>query len=631
MSISRKVLQAAAAKERHEKRINQGIEAGWRLIDATKECFLLRPRPTDECFMRFKKRNPQQLVNIFQDFVTPTVLDGMIADAVGDSAGILVGSRPSRVPGNAKLARYYQPTRKSVWQKMCVEIRITGIQKQKNEAHAGTALLKDSVAEAIAHFKTIDPHFISQRQFEYMSQIMINDRILDMLCKNFASVVAAWGESIAGDEKLFHFTGDHGTVRLVASKPGRVGQWMYELCAMTSTGHPFLVWTKMHDNSDGEKVTIASIVKEWMDAIALGVVDGCELLPMLAMDSYYMGADSRKVAVDNKQPFSCSCKRDRVAVEIETLEYLYLKDKGKKMEVGPDEYVAMYNEKTKEVFCVAHDSQKGIGIKYNLTNGLVHCTNKHVVKKNKSVIPGYSYYKWMFEVCDRFNRNLHDRSYPHSRGGKGRGGAYANAHDFDMSALLQNTFSCYDHLMEVHDRVPTDWTFQPDDVRPVDPRRTRNFCEKCIALSDQMAKVGYDTVLNIEMVRSRPSAPADPLAAPAFLPARAECTADEYDAAAAELAVAPVPEQQPVVVCNLLLVPSVVGDVTDAAAEPATVDLSVVSVEQDVLDDLSDVPPAPAPAEVPSPAAEVPSSRVRKPSSMHGDIRGGKYSKTTNI
>ena len=79
-----------------------------------------------------------------------------------------------------------------------------------------------------------------------------------------------------------------------------------------------------------------------------------------------------------------------------------------------------------------NDTQKGVGLKLNLTRGLVRSTDKYVVRNNTGVIPGYSYYKWLFEVCDRFNRNLHDRSWPHTRGGNGTQGDYLNAHCFYM-------------------------------------------------------------------------------------------------------------------------------------------------------------------------------------------------------
>ena len=38
------------------------------------------------------------------------------------------------------------------------------------------------------------------------------------------------GQYVAGDEKLFYFTGDSIIIRQVISKPDKIGLWFYELC-----------------------------------------------------------------------------------------------------------------------------------------------------------------------------------------------------------------------------------------------------------------------------------------------------------------------------------------------------------------------------------------------------------------
>lgn len=75
----------------------------------------------------------------------------------------------------------------------------------------------------------------------------------------------------------------------------------------------------------------------------------------------------------------------------------------------------------------------------------------------KNVIPGYDAYKTMFEVCDRFNRNLHDRSWPHKRGGRKVRGEFGRQNDFIMAAMLQNTLNLWLCLRQ---RNPADYTFR---------------------------------------------------------------------------------------------------------------------------------------------------------------------------
>ena len=63
----------------------------------------------------------------------------------------------------------------------------------------------------------------------------------------------------------------------------------------------------------------------------------------------------------------------------------------------------------------------------------------------------------MFEVCDKFNRALHDRQWPHSRGGKGTQGDQGAHHDFLMAIVLKNVFKAW---FSVHDLDPRTRSFE---------------------------------------------------------------------------------------------------------------------------------------------------------------------------
>jgi hypothetical protein len=43
------------------------------------------------------------------------------------------------------------------------------------------------------------------------------------ICANYQNFVKSLGQFVAGDKKLIHFTGNSGDIRLVLSKPDRVG------------------------------------------------------------------------------------------------------------------------------------------------------------------------------------------------------------------------------------------------------------------------------------------------------------------------------------------------------------------------------------------------------------------------
>ena len=58
--------------------------------------------------------------------------------------------------------------------------------------------------------------------------IIVGERV-QHICANFRSIVKELGEAFVGDEKLYHFTGRSGNIRLVIKKPARIGLWFYEL------------------------------------------------------------------------------------------------------------------------------------------------------------------------------------------------------------------------------------------------------------------------------------------------------------------------------------------------------------------------------------------------------------------
>ena len=136
-------------------------------------------------------------------------------------------------------------------------------------------------------------------------------------------------------------------------------------------------------------------------------------------DQYY-AADSKQVLINSNTSFMSSCKQDRVKVEYATLEDLWKQlpaNTTKELSDLPvDKYAAMYNPNSGDCFVVHHDRQKGVGIKINYSHGMVRSIRKQDIDQMKSHIPCYYFCKFAFDACDRFNRNLHDRSWPHARG-----------------------------------------------------------------------------------------------------------------------------------------------------------------------------------------------------------------------
>jgi hypothetical protein len=79
----------------------------------------------------------------------------------------------------------------------------------------------------------------------------------------------------------------------------------------------------------------------------------------------------------------------------------------------PGKTGVIFNERLQEVFVHHWDCDKGVGKKFVISNAFSKTTAK---KSQIGRIPAYSAYKQYFNICDRFNRNLHDGLYCHRCG-----------------------------------------------------------------------------------------------------------------------------------------------------------------------------------------------------------------------
>lgn len=271
--------------------------------------------------------------------------------------------------------------------------------------------------------------------------MLLTEEYADDISKNFYNLVLSLGQFVAGDEKLWNFTGNSGNVRLCLSKPDRIGLWFYELCGIFSSGLPYLLKFSMH-NSSVSTVTVASIVQGWIDVVKQvgkeSVADGVLPNPKcyLAADSYYMAADSRRLCFDSGIKFSCSVKPDRFKNEVRMVH-----PPGRVDTTG--EWKGIYNETTNELFVYHYSTEKGVGIKYNYSRGFLRSTDKNKIKEHLDRIPGYDNYATFFKGCDDFNKGLNGRHWPFKRGGKGVSGESGEHNDFIMACILQNTFNAF--------------------------------------------------------------------------------------------------------------------------------------------------------------------------------------------
>jgi len=220
----------------------------------------------------------------------------------------------------------------------------------------------------------------------------------------------------------------------------------------------------MHRNNfrDDTSHPVLEVVRRWavvVDTVGADVERNPNPKTWLAFDSLYMGAEGRDLLKTMKRPFSASVNPQCFGPEVKLLHTNHVDVSGS--------FRTIYNETTGETMTFHHDTRKGIGKKYNMSFGLERSEDKVKVRQHAHYIVGYDVYESFFDTCDRFNRNLHDKSSPHRRGGHGVLGENGRAHDFLMACILQNTFALHSELGGAY-------------------KENQSFKEKCNCLAEQL-------------------------------------------------------------------------------------------------------------------------------------------------
>lgn len=384
------------------------------------------------------------VLRIFLKFITREFVGKLLEDLDPD----LLWLEPAR-------DLLLKPTVDMYYEALAITIRIQGIQNRPLWNRTNNHPLRDAIVEARQHFKElkpeIDPMSIKKAQ-KLLAVGLIQNQYFDQLSLNFQSIVASLGEFVAGDEKLLHFTGNSGDIRLVLSKPDRVGLWFYELATELSNGRSYLLYFRLHsvNKAIGESVPVSEIVAEWSSVVKrLG-----NPATLLVFDSYYLDSVGRRYLHDNELKYIASVTKERFPL---------IHDKLKENVKKPGDWDGMHDVATKESAVLYWDPDDRIGMKMVLTNALTKVTRMAI----NNIIPIYDIYKITFKPCDNFNKCLHDRTWPHRHGSRKIPGDIGLQHNFAVSVTLQNTFNCY---CEINGIAP----------------KEREFVELCMELSDAL-------------------------------------------------------------------------------------------------------------------------------------------------
>jgi hypothetical protein len=332
---------------------------------------------------------------------------------------------------------------------MSVLIRVHALQDKPSESNRIRYPQKESFVEALNHFKDlnkdVDPPGLNTIEQLFRS-FLISPGEESILNEQYVSIVRHLGQWVAGDEKLFHWTGESSWLRLCPNKDDYIGFWFYMLCGRLASGKSVLLHTKSHtcDTVFGGGINCSTVMAEWAEVIDTKTTDGKTLL---VADSYYLDHAGWEILTEASVPFICGVQPCRFPV---------LSEKVMRKSKHEGKTALMYNEKTQDMFVTHWYSDSKIGRKFVLSNAYSKCKGN----TRKAFVPGCDDFSLMFNTCDHFNRSMNDKTWPHRCGS-----TQAQLHNYYLTCMLINTMNIF---CDFYGLSENDVTFQDFGVQLAD-------------------------------------------------------------------------------------------------------------------------------------------------------------------
>lgn len=195
---------------------------------------------------------------------------------------------------------------------------------------------------------------------------------------------------------------------------------------------------------------MSNVVDIWTDIIKQYPPTGTILL----MDSYYMDNTAKDHLDKNGIRYLASFNANRFK---DVQEYLTPKVRQK------GDWAGIFDPIHNHAIIYHWHVNDKIHKKWVMGNA---CTKTRSRAKS-DIVPLFTLYGKNFSTCDHFNRSLHQRTWPHRKGGYQRSGAQGAQHNFIFSCILINTFNAF-HDINRH------------------PSENFDFQADCVALADQI-------------------------------------------------------------------------------------------------------------------------------------------------
>ena len=269
-----------------------------------------------------------------------------------------------------------------------------------------------------------------------MPNFLIWNKYYAMLSSNAQAIVVTLGEALAGDEKLFHFTGRCQHLKLVPTKKSRVGIWVFQGAIMLGCNLPLLIYIKAATVQPTPE-TVDSIIADWSNII---VEKRATEKTLLAFDTYYFSKATRELETRLEVKYVCACSENKIPMLAKALGHV--KKAG--------EWSGLYSSAKKECIIKYYDPNPALNIKLAYSNCVVKIKRTSKGKKQAVTdVPIYDDVNAHFAGCDKFNKLMINHTWPFRHTGRYSPGWRAQEHNFAFSSILQNCVNVYAHVNEL--------------------------------------------------------------------------------------------------------------------------------------------------------------------------------------
>ena len=211
------------------------------------------------------------------------------------------------------------------------------------------------------------------------------------------------------------------------SKPARVGLWHFQGAVPLQNGLPYIAHTKLNNanKAAGETSHTVYVMTEWADAVLKHNPNS-----VLFMDSYYMSKAGLEMVREK-------CLKVIAALNTGRFKRFKKHMESKVKNAGETSY--LHNNQTGETIMFHWSINSNIGKKMTYST----CFKVEKGKQPPNTIPIFDHYNAGFNRCDRFNQQMHGKTWPFKSGGKNRHGMEGNTMNYWFTTTLVNGWNAF--------------------------------------------------------------------------------------------------------------------------------------------------------------------------------------------